>query len=74
MHVEHFAVFSSWLQPSSPHLPKSDNHTMIVYKQSDIVWDSIYPDLAKSPNQRLVNGNIQFSHCGSSSGPQHGSL
>ncbi|KAK3775688.1 hypothetical protein RRG08_050525 [Elysia crispata] len=40
------------LEPSSPHLPKSDNHTMIVYKQSDIVWDSIYPDLAKSPNQR----------------------
>ncbi|GFR99794.1 ADAM 17-like protease [Elysia marginata] len=40
------------LEPSSPHLPKSDNHTMIVYKQSDIVWDSIYPDLAGSPNQK----------------------
>ncbi|XP_035829018.1 ADAM 17-like protease, partial [Aplysia californica] len=40
------------LEPSWRHLPRSDNHSMIVYKHSDILWDNIFPDLKKTPGQR----------------------
>ncbi|CAG5128770.1 unnamed protein product, partial [Candidula unifasciata] len=40
------------LEPSWRHLPPSDNHSMIIYRHSDIKWDNIFPHLDKAPNKR----------------------
>ncbi|XP_059169237.1 ADAM 17-like protease [Physella acuta] len=41
------------LEPSWRHLPPSDNHSMIVYRTSDIKWNNIFPDIDKSPNKTV---------------------
>ncbi|XP_059160871.1 ADAM 17-like protease [Physella acuta] len=38
------------LEPSWPHLPPSDNHTMIMYRTSDIKWSNILPGFHANQN------------------------
>ncbi|CAL1547018.1 unnamed protein product, partial [Lymnaea stagnalis] len=41
------------LEPAWRHLPSPNNHTMIVYRHSDVKWDNIFPNLNTSLNHTV---------------------
>nr|KAI8744900.1 ADAM 17-like protease isoform X2 [Biomphalaria glabrata] len=46
------------LEPSWRHLPPSDNHSMIVYRHSDIKWNNLFPELNKTHDSIKVCGAV----------------
>lgn len=48
------------IEPAWRHLPPSDNHTMIVYRGSDVKWDELYPTDEQGRKREKLSDGIRL--------------